>query len=82
MEDKNSKKDIPICKNCKKPMKYNSFSKDFECSNPMCYIKDLSISSLSNLNQEGVVFGDYIGLNKIDGVEDMLKKGIKFIKKR
>ncbi len=62
-------------------MKYNSLSEDFECSNPMCDIEGLSISSLSNLNQEGVVFGDYISLNKIDGVEDMLNKGFKFIKK-
>lgn len=83
MDKQNSKKDIPLCKKCNKPMKYNSLSEDYECDNQMCYIKDLPLHSLSDLNQNGVVFGDYIGLNTNNRrIHNILEEGIKIIKKR
>jgi hypothetical protein len=81
MEKQKSKKDIPLCKKCKRPMKYNSLSEEFECSNPICFIDDIGISSLSDLNQNGVVFGDYIGLNTNNRIHNILEQGIKIIKK-
>ncbi|WP_321517776.1 hypothetical protein [uncultured Bacteroides sp.] len=83
MDKQNSKKDIPLCIKCKRPMKYNSLSEEYECNNPMCYIKDLPLHSLSDLNQSGVVFGDCIGFNTNNRrIHDILEEGIKIIKKR